>query len=89
MRRFSRLLRSGAVLLLVAAVVDQIRRPADERTWTGSILVFPYDLRVPTIERFRERWWNPDDQRIFTPKVFGVGWEINLYQILNRFNLRG
>ncbi|HEX3722690.1 MAG TPA: DUF5808 domain-containing protein [Nitrolancea sp.] len=77
------------MLLLVAAVVDQIRRPADERTWTGNIAVFPYDLRIPTIERARERWWNPDDERIFTPKIFGVGWEINMYQVLKRFNLVG
>ena len=89
MKRFSRVIRNAALVLLVAAVVDQIRRPADERTWNGNIFVFPYDLRIPNVERFLERWWNPDDQRIFTPKVFGVGWEINLFQVLKRFGLMG
>ena len=42
----------------------------------------PYDLRLPTMERLRDRWWNPDDPRIFTPRVFGVGWSINLAQIV-------
>jgi uncharacterized membrane protein len=42
---------------------------------------------MPTVERFKERYWNPDDERIFTPQFFGVGWSINVAQILNRVGL--
>jgi hypothetical protein len=88
MKRLSQFVRNFSFLLLGAALADQIRRPADERTWTGSIAIFPYDFRMPTVERFKERYWNPDDERIFTPQFFGVGWSINVAQILNRVGLR-
>ncbi|HVX30686.1 MAG TPA: DUF5808 domain-containing protein [Nitrolancea sp.] len=87
MNRLSRLVRNIGFLLLGAAIVDQVRRPADERTWTGQISIFPYDLRMPTLARLRERYWNPDDERIFTPQFFGVGWSINVAQILKRAGL--
>jgi hypothetical protein len=87
MNRLSQLVRNFGILLLGAAIVDQIRRPADERTWTGKISFFPYDLRLPTFDRFLQRYWNPDDERIFTPQFFGVGWSINLAQILKRAGL--
>ena len=89
MKRFSKLARNATLLLLAAAVIDQIRRPADERTWTGNVSVFPYDLRIPTKQRLMERWWNPDDNRILTPKVFGVGWDINVFQVLKRVGVVG
>jgi hypothetical protein len=61
------------------AVLTELRKPRGERTWYGSLAgVVPYDLRVPTVARVRQRWWNPDDERLLTPHVFGVGWSINL-----------
>jgi uncharacterized membrane protein len=32
---------------------------------------------MPTLERAKSRWWNPQDDRLFVPTVFGVGWTIN------------
>jgi hypothetical protein len=45
----------------------------------GYIAGVPYDLRRPTVARVKERWWNSSDQRLFTPKAFGAGWDLNLY----------
>ncbi len=45
---------------------------------TGTILGIPYDIRRPTLERFRERIWNPDNPQIIVPRFFGAGWDINL-----------
>ena len=45
---------------------------------TGYFLGIPYDIRMPTTERIKERFWNPDDPRIMVPKVFVAGWDINL-----------
>jgi Family of unknown function (DUF5808) len=43
----------------------------------GSFLGMPYDWRKPTVERSRERKFNPDDRRVFTPKSYGWGYTIN------------
>jgi hypothetical protein len=32
-------------------------------------------------------YWNPDDERIFPPKVFGIGWDVNGHALLRRFGL--
>jgi hypothetical protein len=40
----------------------------------------PYDFRPPTWERIRTAYWNPDSDRLFSDRVFGVGWAVNLYQ---------
>lgn len=47
----------------------------------GRMAGMPYDLRRPTWSRVKSRWWNPDDRRFFTPKVFGWGYDLNLYRI--------
>jgi hypothetical protein len=43
----------------------------------GRVLGMPYDFRMPTAERVASRWWDPLDQRVFVPRVFGVGWAVN------------
>jgi hypothetical protein len=81
--RLGTAVRLAAVGLLAAAVVRELRKPPLERTWNGRLAgTVPYDLRwPPTLERIRERWWNPDDPRLFTEHVFGVGWSVNLARL--------
>ena len=75
------------VALFSAAVTTELRKPAGERTWHGLIAGrIPYDLRPPTLTRVRERLWNTGDRRILVPTVFGVGWTVNLRQLLKRAN---
>lgn len=50
----------------------------------GKMLGVPYDFRRPTLARIRERMWNPDDPRVVTPRVFGVGWTLNLATLRER-----
>jgi len=33
------------------------------------------------MERVRARWWNPDDSRLLTPRVWGWGYDLNLYWV--------
>jgi hypothetical protein len=87
-RTFRRIIFMLVVALVAAAIVDQLRRPASERTWNGAILGIPYDFRLPTEERLREKWWNPSGP-LFTPHTFGVGWSINLYRLLHLDESRG
>ncbi len=73
--------RLAVVGLLVAAVATELSKPEEERTWHGMVWgVVPYDLRPPTWERIRLAYWNPDSERLFSDRVFGVGWAVNLYQ---------
>ena len=82
MGRFRRLVKLVAIGLIVAAVIEQLRRDPDERTWEGAVAgIVPYDFRMPTLERARSRWWNPHDDRLFVPQVFGVGWTVNLARL--------
>ena len=82
MERFRRFVKLVAFGLVVAALIDQLRRDPEERTWEGSVAgIVPYDFRMPTLERARSRWWNTDDERLFVPQVFGVGWTVNLARL--------
>jgi hypothetical protein len=68
--------------LLAAAVVKELRQDPEDRTWHGKLGFVPYELRFPTLERVKERWWSPDNPKIVGPKVFGVGWAVNLGRIV-------
>ena len=84
MGRLRKLIKWTAFALAAVAVAEQLRRPAEERTWEGTVAgIVPYDFRMPTIERARSRWWNPEEPRLFVPQVFGVGWTINLARLVD------
>lgn len=69
--------------LAVAAVVKELRTPPEERTWHGVVAGFvPYEFRVPTLERFRDRMWNPEGEHLIGPRVFGVGWTVNFGKVV-------
>jgi len=77
------LLRLVMLALTVAAVVKELRTPAEERTWNGVVAGFvPYDFRMPTLARFRERVWNPEGEHLISPHVFGVGWTVNVGKVV-------
>jgi hypothetical protein len=70
------------MLLVAAALRDQLRLPPEERTWHGKIAGrIPYDLRPPTAERIRSTFWNKDTSEILVPQAFGIGWTLNLYPL--------
>lgn len=81
-RCLKRTLRIAAIALVAGAVAKELSRPREEREWHGELAdLVPYDFRPPTPARVLERWWNPDDPRLFTPHVFGVGWSVNLARL--------
>jgi hypothetical protein len=76
-----RVVKVVALGLVVAAVVQEASRPRAERTWHGRVFgVVPYDFSPPTWDRIRRAYWNPEDDRLFTDRVLGVGWAINLHR---------
>ncbi len=81
LRRARRLVRLAAFGLVVAAVATELSKPEAERTWEGRVLgVVPYDFRPPTWDRIRSAYWNPQSDHLFSDRVFGVGWAVNLYR---------
>ena len=51
--------------LLAAALVEELRKSADERTWEGRIAgLIPYDLRLATRQGFRQAMNRPEEARV-------------------------
>jgi hypothetical protein len=68
--------------LTIAAVVQELMRPRQFRTWHGKVAgVVPYDFRKPTLGRILNAVWAPDNPRLFTDTAMGVGWTINWAQV--------
>jgi hypothetical protein len=75
------LVRVAAFGLVVAAVATELTKPPQDRTWQGKVIgVVPYDFRPPTWQRIRDAYWNPESESLFSDRVFGVGWAVNLYR---------
>ena len=84
---FTRMLQATVITIALVAVCQELEKPREERHWHGKIAGFiPYDFRLPTWEKVKETYWNPYESRIFIPEVFGIGWAINFYALLE--NLR-
>ena len=87
---FTRLIQATVMALALAAVCQELEKPKEERKWHGTVAGFvPYDFRIPTLEKFKEAYWNPFESRIFSPEVLGIGWAINFYALLERLRLMG
>jgi len=78
-RDLARLTRFLVWATVAAAIYQELRKPQTLRTWHGKVAgVVPYDFRVPTLERLRRAYWDPDSDVVFSEHVFGVGWAVNL-----------
>lgn len=79
MRDLVGLVRTLFWFALVAAIYQELKKPAEQRTWHGKVAgSVPYDFRVPTLGRVREAYWDPSSERVFSEKVIGVGWAVNV-----------
>lgn len=66
-------------MAFAAAIYQELRKPPEARTWNGKVAgIVPYDFRLPTVDRLREAYWDPDNEQVFSEKVFGVGWAVNI-----------
>ena len=82
-----RVVRTLVWVSLFAAVYQELKKPAQERTWHGRVLgVVPYDFRLPSWQRLREAYWDPSTERVFTDRVFGVGWAVNIPVAARKLN---
>lgn len=87
MRDLVRTIRTLAWIALIAAIYQELKKPPAERTWHGKVGGFiPYDFRVPTVERVRKAYWDPTSDTVFTDKVVGVGWAVNIPVLIRKLN---
>jgi hypothetical protein len=54
---------------------------------TGRFLGLPYDWRKPTRARLKRGVWNPDERRVFVPKVYGWGYGVNFHELARLLGL--
>ena len=82
-----RTVRTLAWVALIAAIYQELKKPPAERTWHGKVAGFiPYDFRVPTLERVKTAYWDPDSDTLFSEKVIGVGWAVNIPVLIRKLN---
>lgn len=84
---FIRTLQVAAVAVTLAAILQELEKPREERTWHGKVGFIPYDFRLPSIGRIKESYWNPYSPHILSPIVFGVGWAVNFHTLLENLGL--
>jgi hypothetical protein len=76
---------AGVIAGLVAAAVGQeLAKQPTERTWKGKVAGIPYNFNLPEWSSIAAEYWDPNSDRIFTPRVLGMGWGINFAAIVNR-----
>ncbi|MDO5711801.1 MAG: DUF1648 domain-containing protein [Micrococcales bacterium] len=96
------LLREDAARVGPDAAIAALGSPADYATgifdaWSldgpvdaqpqGHIGPVPVDLRGPSVARLTARFFDPSDPHVFTPRLFGAGWGINLGAVAVRLRL--
>ena len=72
------------VTALAATVGESFEPDAPSHGRFGGV---PIDLSAPTAERVAHTWWNPRDERIFVPRVFGIGWALNVGAVAVKLGL--
>lgn len=82
-----RTIRTLAWVSLIAAIYQELKKPPAERTWHGKVAGFiPYDFRIPTLERVRSAYWDPTSDTLFSERVVGVGWAVNIPVLIRKLN---
>jgi hypothetical protein len=88
-QRLTRIVQLAGGALVVAAIAQELRKPAESRIWHGRVVgLVPYDFRIPTLARIRDRMWAPENPQILTPGFFGVGWTVNVGRLVRPAEIR-
>lgn len=78
------------ISLLLAAVVRELRKPPAQRDWHVTLWGFlPHDLRPPTLRRAYASFWAAEDPHLFRPRVWGVGWTVNVARVAKAIRSQG
>ena len=53
-----------------------------QETFFGVPMSWEWD-----VQKMMRNLWNPEDERVFPPKVFGIGWDVNGHALLRRIGV--
>lgn len=79
----------ATLAMQAGATDDQAPEDADDVTgpWRGRILGIPFNLRIPTPAELTESLWDPEDPRLWRPRAFGGGWDLNFGALAVRLGM--
>jgi len=60
----------------------ETKRQQRQETFFGVPMSWEWD-----VQKMMRNLWNPEDERIFPPKVFGIGWDVNGHALLRRIGV--
>ena len=86
---FIRIVQAAAITVTLAALCQELEKPREERKWHGKVGFIPYDFRLPTVEKVKKAYWNPNEHRVFTERAFGIGWAFNFHTLLENLRIMG
>lgn len=76
-KNFRTIIKLAALAIGAVAIYQELQKPQKDRQWHGAVGgLVPYDFRPPTMERIKERLWNPEGA-LLSRQVVGVGWTVN------------
>lgn len=70
-----------------ADLLDALADESPEGTASWRVLGVPVETRGPVSAEVRSRLWDPASPRLFVPRLFGVGWSVNLGAVAVRAGL--
>ena len=53
----------------------------------GTFLGVPYNWHLPTLDQVTAQLWEPADRRLWRPRLFGAGWDLNFGALAVRTGL--
>jgi hypothetical protein len=76
-----------AIAVVGALLLPPLALRLAGRPLTGRFLGIPYDFSPPTAERIAHTLWNPSDDGVMAPHVYGWGYSVNLHAAGRRLGL--
>ena len=55
----------------------ETRQRQQQQTFFGLPMSWEWN-----VQKMLRNLWNPEDERVFPPKVFGIGWDMNGHALL-------
>jgi hypothetical protein len=72
--------------LTAAAISKELEKAPEQRTWQGTVAGVPYDLRPASVSNILRDFWNPESDKIFNPRAFGLGWSVNIAAVKRKID---
>jgi hypothetical protein len=76
-------------LILALLLVPPLALRLAGKPLTGTFVGMPYDFTAPSLGKVKRTAWNPSDDRVLAPHVYGWGYSVNVHAIGRRLGMIG